>query len=83
MSRVVSVEGFRPAIRYDGTGTAAHAALVAVGQGLTLLPDALPLRHAGITAVTVTSPPLVHRVELIHGPRRPGSPPAELAALLI
>ena len=41
---------------------------------------ALPV--TGITAVPVTTPRVVHRVELVHGTLRDGSPAAELAALL-
>jgi DNA-binding transcriptional LysR family regulator len=36
----------------------------------------------GITAVPVATPRVVHRVELVHGTLRDGSPAAELAALL-
>jgi hypothetical protein len=44
------------------------------------LPEqALP---AGITAVPVTTPRVVHRIELIHGTLRESSPAAELAAIL-
>ncbi len=70
--------------------------LAAAGHGLVLLPEtALPgsslpggplpgwrLTATGITAVPVTTPRVVHRVELVHGTLRGGSPAAELAALL-
>jgi DNA-binding transcriptional LysR family regulator len=36
----------------------------------------------GITAIPVTTPRVVHRVELVHGMLRDGSPAAELAVLL-
>lgn len=79
--RLAGVEGFRPAFRYDGTDAAALIQLAAAGHGLTLLPEtSLPL--AGIAAVRVASPRVVHRVELVHGTLREGSPAAELAALL-
>lgn len=81
--RVTRSDGFRPAIRYDGTDTGTLLALAAAGHGLALLPGS-----AGIAAsphlvlVPVTEPPVVHRVELIHGTLRAGSPAAELTALL-
>jgi DNA-binding transcriptional LysR family regulator len=79
--RLAGVEGFRPAFRYDGSDATSLIQLAAAGHGLTLLPEtALP--PAGITAVRVASPRVVHRVELVHGTLREGSPAAELAALL-
>ena len=84
--RLAGVEGFRPAFRYDGSDTLSLIRLAAAGHGLVLLPEtALPgtaLPGTGITAVPVTTPRLVHRVELVHGTLRAGSPAAELAALL-
>ncbi|MGD0702861.1 MAG: LysR family transcriptional regulator [Trebonia sp.] len=79
--RLAGVEGFRPAFRYDGTDTASLIRLAAAGHGLVLLPEtALPVTR--FTAVPVTTPRMVHRVELVHGTLRDGSPAAELAALL-
>jgi DNA-binding transcriptional LysR family regulator len=79
--RLAGVEGFRAAFRYDGSDATSLIQLAAAGHGLTLLPEtALP--PAGITAVRVASPRVVHRVELVHGTLREGSPAAELAALL-
>jgi len=79
--RLAGVEGFRPAFRYDGSDSRSLLQLAAAGHGLTLLPEtALPA--PGVTAVRVASPRLVHRVELVHGTLREGSPAAELAALL-
>jgi DNA-binding transcriptional LysR family regulator len=79
--RLAGVEGFRPAFRYDGSDVMSLIRLAAAGHGLTVLPDtALPL--TGVTAVRVASPRVVHRVELVHGSLREGSPAAELAALL-
>ena len=78
--RLAGVEGFRPALHYTGTDTRTLIALATAGQGLTLLPGtAIP---EAVTAVAVTTPPLAHRVELIHGTLRKGSPPALLASLL-
>ena len=79
--RLAGVEGFRPAFRYDGSDTLSLIRLAAAGHGLVLLPEtALPV--TGITAIPVTTPRVVHRVELVHGTLRERSPAAELAALL-
>jgi DNA-binding transcriptional LysR family regulator len=79
--RLAGVEGFRPAFRYDGSDVMSLIWLAAAGHGLTVLPEtALPA--TGITSVRVASPRVVHRVELVHGTLREGSPAAELAALL-
>jgi DNA-binding transcriptional LysR family regulator len=79
--RVAGVDGFRAAVRYDGSDVLSLVQLAAAGHGLILLPEtALPA--AGVTAVRVTSPRVVHRIELVHGTLRAGSPAAELAALL-
>jgi DNA-binding transcriptional LysR family regulator len=79
--RLAGVEGFRPAFRYDGSDVMSLIRLASAGHGLILLPEsALP--STGIAAVRVASPRVVHRVELVHGPLREGSPAAELAALL-
>jgi DNA-binding transcriptional LysR family regulator len=79
--RLAGVEGFRAAFRYDGSDVTSLLQLAAAGHGLTLLPEtALPA--TAIAAVRVASPRVVHRVELVHGTLREGSPAAELAALL-
>jgi DNA-binding transcriptional LysR family regulator len=85
--RLAGVDGFPAAFRYDGADVRALIQLAAAGHGLTLLPDtALPgtgiAGISGITGVRVTSPRAVHRVELVHGTLRAGSPAAELAVLL-
>jgi DNA-binding transcriptional LysR family regulator len=79
--RVVRTEGFRPALTYEGTDTLSLIALAAAGHGLTLLPTTLAF-PGEFASVRVTDPRIVHRVELIHGVLRDGSPAAELAALL-
>ena len=79
--RLAGVEGFRPAFRYDGSDVTSLLQLAAAGHGLTLLPETV-LPPAGITAVRVASPRVVHRVELVHGTLRESSPAAALAALL-
>jgi DNA-binding transcriptional LysR family regulator len=79
--RLAGVDGFRPALRYDGSDAMSLIQLAAAGHGLTLLPETA-LLPTGITAVPVASPRVVHRVELVHGSLREGSPAAELAALL-
>jgi DNA-binding transcriptional LysR family regulator len=79
--RLAGVEGFRPAFRYDGSDAASLIQLASAGHGLILLPEtALP--SPPITGVPLASPRVVHRVELVHGTLREGSPAAELAALL-
>jgi DNA-binding transcriptional LysR family regulator len=79
--RLAGVEGFRPAFRYDGSDATSLIQLAAAGHGLILLPETA-LLPAGITAVRLASPRVVHRVELVHGSLREGSPAAEVAALL-
>jgi DNA-binding transcriptional LysR family regulator len=79
--RLAGVEGFRPAFRYDGSDTLSLIRLAAAGHGLVLLPETA-LTETGISAVPVTTPRVVHRVELVHGMLRAGSPAADLAALL-
>jgi DNA-binding transcriptional LysR family regulator len=76
--RVAGADGFRAALRYEGTDTLSLIALVAAGHGLTLLP--VPVVAAGeLAAVPVAEPRIVHRVELVHGTVRTGSPAAVLA----
>jgi DNA-binding transcriptional LysR family regulator len=79
--RLAGVDGFRPAFRYDGSDVMSLIQLAAAGHGLTLLPETAPTQ-TGITAIRVASPRVVHRVELVHGTLREGSPAAALAALL-
>jgi DNA-binding transcriptional LysR family regulator len=79
--RLAGVDGFRPAFRYTGSDAASLFRLAAAGHGLILLPETA-LLPTGISAVPLTSPRVVHRVELVHGTLREGSPAAELAALL-
>lgn len=80
--RLASAEGFRAAFRYEGTDILSLIALAAAGHGLTLLPARVVDNASELVAIPVVDPPLVHRVELIHGTLRDGSPAAELAALL-
>jgi DNA-binding transcriptional LysR family regulator len=79
--RVVRTEGFRPALTYEGTDTLSLIALAAAGHGLTLLPTTLAF-PGEFASVRVTDPRIVHRVELIHGVLRDGSPAGKVAALL-
>ena len=80
--RVAGADGFRPAFTYEGTDTLTLIRLATAGHGLTLLPTSLVAQLRGIVAVQVGAPPLVHRVERVHGALRAGSPAAVLAALL-
>jgi DNA-binding transcriptional LysR family regulator len=60
LAALARADGFRPAVRYDGCDVAGLLALVAAGQGLTLL----PARAVG-RGVPLTAPALVHRTELL------------------
>jgi DNA-binding transcriptional LysR family regulator len=79
--RVAGAEGFRPALRYNGTDTLTLIALAAAGHGLTLLPAWVATLGESVR-VRVGDPPLVHRVEVVHGTLRENSPAAKLAGLL-
>ena len=79
--RVARIDGFRPALSYEGTDTLSLIRLAAAGHGLTLLP-AQAAAAGGSLAVRITDPRIVHRVELVHGTLREASPAAVLASLL-
>jgi DNA-binding transcriptional LysR family regulator len=79
--RVAGVDGFRVSLSYEGTDILSLIALAATGNGLTLLP-ASAVAAGGLPAVRITEPRIVHRVELVHGTLRAGSPAAVLAGLL-
>lgn len=74
-------EGFRVSLRYEGTDVRGLVALVAAGHGLALLPGPALGGAPGVSAVPVSAPRLVHRVEALHGATLDG-PPALLAAAL-
>ena len=75
------VDGFRPALHYDGEDVTTLINLAATAHGLTLLPEPI-LRAAKITTVRVTHPRVNHRMELLHAALRPDSPAAALADIL-
>jgi DNA-binding transcriptional LysR family regulator len=79
--RHAGVDGFRPALHYDGQDVMTLINLAAATHGLTLLPEKL-MSVAGIRAVRVTQPRVSHRVELLHAALRPDSPAAALADIL-
>jgi DNA-binding transcriptional LysR family regulator len=79
--RMSGTEGFRPALRYEGTDITTLLNLAAAAHGLTLLP-VTAVSHPGITAKAVRSPRVTHRVELIHGTLATRSAGQRLAALL-
>ena len=79
--RVAGTDGFRTVLRYEGTDILSLIALAAAGHGLTLVPTSLA-KAGECVAVRVGEPRIVHRVELIHGTLRDGSPAAVLASLL-
>jgi DNA-binding transcriptional LysR family regulator len=60
-------DGFRPAVRYEGTDVRTLVALAAADHGLTVLPRAIVDAAPGITGVALSWPPLVHRTELVRG----------------
>lgn len=60
------IDGFRAALRYEGTDVRALLALAAAGHGLTLLPHSAAEGAPGLVAVPLVSPRLVHRVELLY-----------------
>jgi DNA-binding transcriptional LysR family regulator len=82
LRRAVGGDGFRAALRYEGTDTSMLVALAAEGHGLTALPGTTAERFPGVARVPVMSPRLVHRTELLHGSVGAGSPAAALVALL-
>jgi DNA-binding transcriptional LysR family regulator len=80
--RLAGAEGFRAAFSYEGTDILSLIALAAAGHGLTLLPAPVVPAGDAFAVVRVTEPRIVHRVELVHGTLREGSPAAVLAGLL-
>jgi len=84
LRRAAGTEGFRPAFRYAGTDILVLLRLAAEGHGLTVAPfgTPLPAELPGVTAVSVSAPRLVHRVELIHGILPAGSPAAIFTEML-
>ncbi|WP_264930218.1 LysR family transcriptional regulator [Streptomyces sp. A012304] len=59
-------DGFRPALRYDGTDVHVLTALAAAGHGLALLPRSAATHVPGTVAVPLTAPRVVHRTELVY-----------------
>jgi DNA-binding transcriptional LysR family regulator len=58
-------QGFRSALRYEGTDVRVLTALAAAGHGLTLLPRTAADGVPGAVAVPVVEPRVVHRTELV------------------
>ncbi|MCH5672369.1 LysR family transcriptional regulator [Streptomyces gilvus] len=58
--------GFRPALRYEGTDVRTLTTLAAAGHGLALLPESAATAVPGATAVPLTHPRVVHRMELVY-----------------
>ncbi|MBE1581121.1 LysR family transcriptional regulator [Amycolatopsis roodepoortensis] len=76
LRKSASTGGFRGRLRYTGTDVRGLLGLVAAGQGLALLPaDVL----TGVSTLSLSSPRVVHRTELVHGD--PGEGAALAAAL--
>ena len=74
-------DGYRPALRYEGTDVRGLGALAVAGHGLAVLPESALGGVPGGVAVPIVAPRLVHRVEILHGGLT-GCPAALLAAVL-
>lgn len=62
-------DGYRASLRYEGTDVLSLLALAGAGLGLAIVPRSA-LAGAGaadVAAVPLAGPPLVHRVEMVHG----------------
>ncbi|HEY7429617.1 MAG TPA: LysR family transcriptional regulator [Streptosporangiaceae bacterium] len=81
LRQVTASDGFRPSLGYQGTDVATLLTLVAAGHGLAVLPASALAGAASVTGVPVLAPPLVQRVELVHGTLT-GPLAVELAARL-
>ncbi|WP_199549121.1 LysR family transcriptional regulator [Streptomyces sp. N35] len=71
-------DGFRARTTYEGTDVLTLGALVRAGHGLTVLPDSTARRLHGVSVTAISVPPIVHRVEVVHG-RLPRGAARELA----
>jgi DNA-binding transcriptional LysR family regulator len=80
--RLAGAEGFRAALRYEGPDTLSLIALATAGHGLTVLPTWLAPTSEFASVRVTGERRIVHRVELVHGVLRDGSPAAKLANLL-
>jgi DNA-binding transcriptional LysR family regulator len=74
-------DGYRPALRYEGTDVRGLIALAVAGHGLAVLPEPVLDGVRGGVAVPISVPRLVHRTEILHGGLT-GGPAALLAAVL-
>jgi DNA-binding transcriptional LysR family regulator len=61
LAAMARADGFRAALRYDGSDVSGLLALVAAGQGLALLPARVG------SGIPLAAPPLVHRTQLLQG----------------
>ncbi|GHG99112.1 LysR family transcriptional regulator [Streptomyces lanatus] len=75
-------DGHRASLRYEGGDVRGLITLIAAGLGLALLPRPVIKGAPGISAVPVSAPRLVHRVEALHSDTLDG-PPALLTAALV
>jgi DNA-binding transcriptional LysR family regulator len=58
----IGSDALRPALTYAGTDLRTLLSLIGAGHGLAVLPES-----AADVGVPLTSPRLVHRIELLHG----------------
>ena len=75
-------DGYRASLRYEGTDVGGLIALTAAGHGLALLPRPVIDGMPDVSAVPVSTPRLVHRIEALHA-NRPDAPAVLLAAALV
>ncbi|MEV4949699.1 LysR family transcriptional regulator [Streptomyces sp. NPDC053755] len=75
-------QGFRTAVRHEGTDVHTLGALAAAGHGLALLPASVAGGIPGAVAVPLIAPRLVHRTELVRTRAEPVGPAAELLRTL-
>lgn len=78
------VDGLRAGLHYDGAEATVLTGLVAAGHGLAVLPEWLLTGRSDLVAVSIATPRLVHRVELLRAPATagPAAPVARLTELL-
>ena len=67
LKKAAATDGFRGRLRYEGTDVHGLLGLITAGHGLALLPADLLEDAPGIRTLALSSPRVVHRIELVHG----------------